>query len=175
MKKKCSRADKWPCVNFFNTVSCEVEIIIGNVFGILLGFFGLLPSICAECWLAGKTRNTKEVCYGKCSPLTPSLARAANLPEGTLVCLYHRRSIEREDDRCSSPFKERHSKKLTVIPVRLYGLLDRKGKEKTNYHPGSKWCYSSKSVFYKNAEGDCDMAVTKRRKVNIIIPLPKRS
>ncbi len=93
-------------------ISCELEIIIGNVYNTLLLIFGRFTDHlnCAECWLAGKTRNTKEVCYGKCSPLTPGLTRAANLPEETLVCLYHLRAIERQDDRCSSQFQDPHSK-----------------------------------------------------------------
>ena len=130
--------------------------------------------VSSKCLFAGKTRNSKEVCYGDSRPLPPALARAANLPEQTLVCLRHRRSIERQDSRCSSPFQERHSKKLTLIPVSLYSILDTQGKQNPKYQPGSKWCNACKAKFYKNAEQDCGMAITKRRKVNLI-PYAKQS
>ena len=137
-------------------------------------FLAIFRFISANCWLAGKTRNSNEICYGRCQPLTPGLARTANLPEETMVCLRHRRAIERQDDRCSSPFEERHSKKLTAIPVSLYGILDKKGKTNKNYQPGSKWCNACKGKFYKNAEGDSDVTITTRRKVTLIIPFPKQ-
>ena len=57
-------------------------------------------------------------------PLPPGLARAANLPEETPLCLRHRRAIEKQDNRCSSPFPNRHSTKLTAIPVSLFGILN---------------------------------------------------
>ena len=57
------------------------------------------PSVHANCWFAGKTRNTKDTCYGAVSPLSPGLARAANVPEETPTCLGHRRLIEREYNR----------------------------------------------------------------------------
>ena len=81
-------------------------------------------SVYSNCWFAGKTRNTKESCCGVVSPLSSGLARAANVPEGTPTCLRHRRSIEREDNRCSSPLLDKHSKKLTEIPVSLYPVLN---------------------------------------------------
>ena len=90
------------------------------------------PSVHANCWFAGKTRNTKDTCYGAVSPLSTGLARAANVPEGTPTCLGHCRSIEREDDnRCSSPLPEKHSKKLTDIPASLYAVLNSWIGEKT--------------------------------------------
>ena len=97
------------------------------------------PSVHANCWFAGKTRNTKDTCYGAVSPLSPGLARAANVPEETPTCLGHRRSIEREDNRCSSPLLEKHSKKLTDIPASFYAMLNSRGENKENYCPGSKY------------------------------------
>ena len=66
----------------------------------------------------------KDTCYGAVSPLSPGLARAANVQEGTPTCLGHRRSIGREDNRCSSPLPEKHLKKLTDIPASLYAVLN---------------------------------------------------
>ena len=97
------------------------------------------PSVHANCWFAGKTRNTKDTCYGAVSPLSPGLERAANVPEGTPNCLGHRRSIEREDNRCSSPLLEKHSKKLTDIPASFYAMLNSRRENKENYCPGSKY------------------------------------
>ena len=114
---------------------------------------------------AGKTRNTKHTCYGAVTPLSPGLARA-HVPEGTPTCLGHRRSIEREDNRCSSPLL---SKKLTDIPASLYAVLNSRGGNKENYCPGSKWCHACKRKFYKEA-GTTN--VNKRRKVNLISTLP---
>lgn len=37
------------------------------------------------------------------------LQQSVNLPEETLVCLHHRRTIEKQDSRCSSPFSDRNS------------------------------------------------------------------
>ena len=88
------------------------------------------PSVHANCWLAGKTWNTKYTCYGAVSPLSPGLARVANVPEATPTCLAHCQSIEREDNRCSSPLLEKHSKKLTDIPASLYAVLNSRGKTK---------------------------------------------
>ena len=42
----------------------------------------------------GKTRDSNEVCYGNCRPLTPGLARAVNLPEETVVCLRHHQVLK---------------------------------------------------------------------------------
>ena len=126
-------------------------------------------SVHANCWFAGKTRNSKESCYGAVSPLSPGLARAANVPKGTPTCLRHRRSIEREDNRCSSSLLEKHSKKLTDIPASLYAVLNSGGENKENYCPGSKWCHACKRKFYKEA-GTTD--VNKRRKVNLISAFP---
>ena len=97
------------------------------------------PSVLANCRLAGKTRNTKDTWYGAVSPLSPGLARAANVSEGTPTCLGHRRSMEREDNRCSSPLLEKHSKKLTDIPASFYAVLNSRGENKENYCPGSKY------------------------------------
>ena len=88
-----------------------------------------IPSVHANCWFAGKTRKTKHTCHGAVSPLSPGLARAANVPEATPTCLGHCRSIEREDNRCSSPLLEEHSKKLTDIPASLYAVLNSRGGE----------------------------------------------
>ena len=118
-----------------------------------------------------ETRNTKDTCYGAVSPLSQGLARAANVPEGTLTCLGHRRSIEREDNRCSSPLPEKHSRKLTDIPASLYVVLNSRGENKENYCPGSKWCHACKRRFYKEA-GTTD--VNKRGKVNPISAFPFR-
>ena len=70
-----------------------------------------IPSVYANFWFAGKTRNTKHTCYSAVSPLSPGLARAANVPKATPTCLRHR-----------LPLQEKHSKKLTDIPASLYML-----------------------------------------------------
>ena len=116
------------------------------------------PSVHANCWFAGKTRNTKNTCYGAVSPLSPGLARAA-------TCLGHRRSIER-DNRCS--LLEKHSKKLADIPASLYAVLNSRGENKENYCPGSKWCHACKRKFY-NVTGTTDV---NKRRVNLISAFP---
>lgn len=121
-----------------------------------------LSSVNSNCWFAGKTRNTEEVCYGEIKPLPPGLARAANVPEETTTCLRHRRLIETRDNRCSSPLLDRHSRKLVTIPVSLYDVLDSYGENK--YPPGSKWCHACGRKFYNEVEADI---ITKRRKVNL--------
>ena len=90
-------------------------------------------------------------CYGAVSPLSPGLTRAANIPEGTPTCLGNCRWIEREDNHCSSPLLEKHSKKLTDIPASFYAVLNSWGENKENYCPGSKWCHACKRKFYKEA------------------------
>ena len=99
-----------------------------------------IPSVYANVWFAGKTRNTQHTCYGAVSPLSPGLARAANVPEATPTCLGHR-----------SPLLEKHSKKLTDIPANLYAVLNGRGENKENYCPGSKWCHTCKRKFDKEA------------------------
>ena len=131
-------------------------------------FLATLPSVFGR-WFAGKTRNTKEACYGDSKPIPPGLARAANA-----TCLRHRRVIERQDSRCSSPFQGQHSKKLVEIPVSLNGIIDNYGKQNENYRPGSKWCHGCKGKFYKKTEGNSGMAIKKRKKVNIFSHFPKQ-
>jgi len=75
----------------------------------------------------------------------------------------------REDNRCSSPLPEKHSKKLTDIPASLYAVSNSRGENKENYCPGSKWCHMCKRKFYKEA-GMTD--VNKRRTVNLISAFP---
>ena len=99
-----------------------------------------IPSVHANCWFACKTRNTKHTCYGAVSPLSPGLARAGNVPKATPTCLRHR-----------SPLLEKHSKKLTDIPARLYAVLNSRGENNENYCPGSKWCHTCKRKFDKEA------------------------
>ena len=125
-------------------------------------FLATLPSIFG-CWFAGKTRNSKETCYGDTKLLPPGLARAAKVPEHALVCLRHRRVIERQDNRCSSPFEGQHSKKLAEIPVSVYRVIDNYGKGNENYRPGSKWCNACKGKFYKTTEGESGMAIKKTK------------
>ena len=130
-------------------------------------FLATLPSIFG-CWFVGKMRNSKETCYGDTKPLPPGLARAAKVPEHALVCLRHRRVIERQDSRCSSPFEGQHSKKLAEIPVSVYRIMDNYGKGNEKYRPGSKWCNACKGKFYKTTEGESGMAIKKRKKVTLI-------
>ena len=99
-----------------------------------------IPSVYANFWFAGKTRNTKHTCYGAVSLLSPGLARAANVPEAAPTCLGHR-----------SPLLEKHSKKLTDIPANLYAVLNGQGENKENYCPGSKSCHPCKRKFDKEA------------------------
>ena len=79
-------------------------------------FLATFPSVFG-CWFAGKTRNTKEACYGDSKPIPPGLTRAANVPEDTLVCLRHCRVIERQDSRCSSPFQGQHSNAVFTLGI----------------------------------------------------------
>lgn len=129
-------------------------------------FIVILPSVFG-CWFSGRTRNSKEDCYGPSKPLPPGLARASELPEHTIVCLRHLRMIESQDNRCSAPFQEKHSKKLTEIPATHYGIIDNYGRKNENFRPGSKWCHACKRKFYKKTEGESGMARRKRSKVNI--------
>ena len=130
-------------------------------------FFVPFSLVSSSCWFAGKTRNTNESCYGKIMPLSPGLARAANVPEQTLACLRHRRRLERQDNRCSSPLLERHTKRLADIPMRVYEVLNIYGENKENYRPGGKWCYACKKEFYaRRTENDGTMDARRRRKVS---------
>lgn len=129
-------------------------------------FLTTFSSVFGNCWFCGKTRNAKEPCYGRIGPLSPGLARAGNVPPETLICLRHRRIIESQDSRCSSPLLDKHSNKLTEIPVRVYEILDNEGKGKENYRPGSKWCHACKREFYSTSEA----AMRKRKKVNLTLP-----
>ncbi|CAH3108737.1 unnamed protein product [Porites lobata] len=126
-------------------------------------FIVILPSVFG-CWFSGRTRNSKEDCYGPSKPLPPGLARAAELPEHTIVCLRHLRMIESQDNRCSAPFQEKHSKKLTEIPATHYGIIDNYGRKNENFRPGSKWCHACKRKFYKKKEGESGMVRRKRSK-----------
>lgn len=132
-------------------------------------FLAHFSSVYGNCWFSGKTRNTKEVCYGEISPLPPGLARRANVPAEIPTCVGHRRSIERQDNLCSSPLLDRDTKKLAAIPVRLYAVLDKYGQSKENYRPGSKWCYACKRNYYLNeAENNSTMDTRERKKVSLI-------
>ena len=112
---------------------------------VLLGIF--LPRMTGHdgCWLAGKTRGRKDCCYVDLRPLNDALARAAGTPPRTIVCLKHLRSIEKDDNRCSSTLSERHSQKLTAIPKGLYNYIDKHGENTKKYRPGSKWCYERRA------------------------------
>ncbi|CAH3113680.1 unnamed protein product [Porites lobata] len=75
--------------------------------------------------------------------------------------------IESQENRCSAPFQEKHSKKLTEIPATHYGIIDNYGRKNENFRPGSKWCHACKRKFYKKTEGESGMVRRKRSKVNI--------
>jgi len=134
------------------------------VFWVLLGIF--LPRTMGNdgCWLAGKTRRRKESCYGDLRPLNDALARAAGTPPRTKVCLKHWRSIEKDDNRCSSTLSETHSPKLPAIPRGLYNYIDHHGENSKKYRPGSKWCYKCRASCY-NQPG---LSVIERRRVTFI-------
>ena len=134
------------------------------VFWVLLGIF--LPRTTGNdgCWLARKTRRRKESCYGDLRPLNDALTRAAGTPPHTKVCLKHWRSIEKDDNRCSSTLSETHSPKLTAIPRGLYNYIDHRGENSKKYRPGSKWCHKCRASCY-NQPG---LPVIERRKVTFI-------
>ena len=69
------------------------------------------------------------------------MARAAELPVGTLVCRVHWDEIRRQNERCSAP-RASHSQciKKRLIPSRLFPVLDPVGKDTEGYSPGTKWC-----------------------------------
>ena len=105
------------------------------VFWVLLEIF--LPHATTHdgCWLAGKTRGRKESCYGDLRQLNDAMARAAGTPPRTKVCLKHWRSIEKNDNRCSSTLSETHSPKLTALPRGLYHYIDKQGGKTKKYRP----------------------------------------
>lgn len=123
-----------------------------DVYGIVLAFSDHFLVSFWKLLVLWKDQKCQEPCYGRIGPLSPGLARAANVPPETLICLRHRRIIESQDSRCSSPLLDKHSKKLTEIPVRVYEILDNEGKGKENYRPGSKWCHACKREFYSTSE-----------------------
>ena len=87
-------------------------------------------------------RLSKGKCRGRHYFLTPLLARAAELPVGSIVCRVHWDEIRRGNNRCSVP-RENHSRALhkNGIPSRLYAVLDAVGKAgNVPYRPGTKWC-----------------------------------
>ena len=87
-------------------------------------------------------RAGKRKCGGRHYFLTPQLARAAELPVGSIVCRVHWDEIRRENNRCSVP-RENHSRTLhqNGIPSRLYAVLDAVGKTgNVPYRPGTRWC-----------------------------------
>ena len=114
--------------------------------------FVTFPSVHANCWFAGKTRNTKDNCYGAVSPLFPGLARAANVPEGIPTCLGHCRSIERGNNRCLSPLLE----KLTDTPASFCAVLNSLGENKESYSQEVSGVTRAKAKFYK-AAGTTDL------------------
>ena len=122
--------------------------IIGNVYNSVWAFYCHF-AVCFWVPVFGRTRNSKEACYGPGKPLPPGLARAAELPEHTIVCRRHLRMIESQNNRCSAPFQEKHSKKLTEIPATHYEIIDNYGRKNENFRPGSKWCQACKRKFYK--------------------------
>ena len=83
-------------------------------------------------------RLSKRKCGGRHYFLTPQLARAAELPVGSIVCRVH----WDENNWCSVP-RENHSRALhkNGIPSRLYAVLDAVGKaSNVPYRPGTRWC-----------------------------------
>lgn len=111
-------------------------------------FTVILPSVFG-CRFSGRTRNSKEACYGPGKPLPPGLARAAELPEHTIVCRRHLRMIESQNNRCSAPFQEKHSKKLTEIPATHYEIIDNYGRKNENFRPEASGAKLVKESFTK--------------------------
>ena len=69
------------------------------------------------------------------------LCRAGNLPADGIICKYHHRKLQLNDNFCSSPL-ESHSGRLRrqPIPERLFDVFDEIGKSKRGYRRGNKWC-----------------------------------
>ena len=156
------------CNNFASKLGVREIIFRGHcnpmftfVFWVLLEIFLPHATTYDGCWLAEKTRGRKESCYGDLRQLNDALTRAAGTPPRTKVCLKHWRSIEKNDNRCSSTLSETHSPKLTAIPRGLYHYIDKQGGKTKKYRPGSKWCFKCRASCYKQS----GLPIIERRKV----------
>lgn len=95
-----------------------------------------------KCFFASRTRS-KECCYGHFSFCHSNLARAAGVPEGKKICIYHKNTVLSLDRRrCSCPSSWGHSKTLHryPIPKSMHAILDEVGKTKEDYRAGTRWC-----------------------------------
>ena len=119
-------------------------------------------------------RLSKRKCGGRHYFLTPQLARAAELPVGSIVCRVHWDEIRRQNNRCSVP-RENHSRALhkNGIPSRLYAVLDAVGKAgNAPYRPGTRWCnkcaenVDQEEKFTTHAEYKPKEARTSKQKVS---------
>lgn len=110
-----------------------------------------LATVVLDSTYAGKDKGKKHCAkrgrkrITSCKPgfmykANKTLARAANIDEGTFLCLNHRDEVKRMDNRCSFPASSSHSKSLVAIPERLYVSMDSLGIEIIDYRPGTKWC-----------------------------------
>ena len=133
----------------------------------------LLFKCCSSQDECGK-RLSKRKCGGRHYFLTPQLARAAELPVGSIVCRVHWDEIRRQNNRCSVP-RENHSRALhrNGIPSRLYAVLDAVGKAgNAPYRPGTRWCKKSaenvdqEEKFTTHAEYKPKEARTSKQKVS---------
>ena len=107
---------------------------------------GILCFVLLLCCFARGEKCAKEgggrrKCGGRHYKLTSLMARAAELPVGTLVCRVHWDEIRRQNERCSAP-RASHSRciRKRLIPSRLFPVLDAVGKDTEGYSPGTKWC-----------------------------------
>ena len=123
-------------------VASGVTLLVG-----LLIFASVFVSAQQNCFKCGSPRATE--CQGNLSRLSAELCRVAQVNAGSLACQRHRRELEKDDNRCSSPMHGTTSDKTKLskipIPKRLYRLFDELGGG--SYRPGTKWCCECRNTF----------------------------
>jgi len=136
-------------------------------------YWGKPATATKYCVKGGKTRHEKERC-SQDSTLRRAdryLARAGRVPSGSWLCLRHRNSITRNDQRCSCPSSWGHSSGIsaTRIPVRLYVTFDAVGSQMPGYMLGTNWCNLCRVVADNRlCEHETYCSGNSRRKVSFI-------
>ena len=157
-------------------VASGVTLLVG-----LLIFVSVFVSAQQNCFKCGSPQATE--CQGNLSRLSAELCRVAQVNAGSLACQRHRRELEKDDNRCSSPMHgtASHKTKLSKIPIpkRLYRIFDELGGG--SYRPGTKWCCECRNTFREGETIKEKYSVTsayvppKKRnqnKVSILLLLP---
>ena len=120
-----------------------------RLFSIVLGFSSLFTLVSCQDRRCFQYQKGKQDCKGFDRPLSVDLCRVAREKVGASACGHHTRLLETQNNKCSCPLTDSHSKKLSAVPVpsRLYKVFDELGKKRSNYCPGTKWCSSCRNTF----------------------------